>query len=62
MTELVITKDRWDKLLFVAEQALNGGICAIEEDLWQFSTEERMLLITVLKNNTPFNVLEHLDD
>lgn len=58
MTNLVITKDRWDKLLFVAEQALNGSIYAIEEDLWEFSSEERMLLITVLKNNTPFNVLE----
>lgn len=62
MTELVITKGRWDKLLFVAEQALNGSVYAIEEDLWEFSSEERMLLITVLKNNIPFNVLEHLDD
>lgn len=59
MTELVITKERWDKLLFVAEQALNGSIYAIEEDLWEFSTEERMLLITVLKNNTPFEVTEN---
>lgn len=58
MTELVITKERWDKLLFVVEQALHGNIHAIEEDLWEFSTEERMLLIIVLKNNTPFNVLE----
>ena len=58
MTEIVITKERWDKLLFVVEQALNGSIYAIEEDLWEFSTEERMLLIAVLKNNTPFNVLE----
>ena len=54
-----ITKERWDKLLFVAEQALNGSIYAIEEDLWEFSTEERMLLITVLKNNIPFEVTEN---
>ena len=59
MTEIVITKERWDKMLFVAEQALNGSIYAIEEDLWEFSTEERMLLITVLKNNTPFEVNEN---
>lgn len=58
MTEIVITKERWDKLIFVAEQALNGSIYAIEEDLWEFSSEERMLLITVLKNSTPFEVCE----
>lgn len=58
MTDLVVTKDRWDKLLYVTEQALNGSIYAIEEGLWKFSDEERMLLITVLKNNTPFNVVE----
>lgn len=60
MTEVVITKERWDKLLFVAEQALNGSIYAIEEDLWEFSSEERMLLINVLKNNTPFEVIESM--
>lgn len=58
MTNLVITKDRWDKLLCVTERALSGNIYAIEEDLWKFSDEERMLLITVLKSNTPFNVME----
>ena len=55
-----ITKDRWDKMLFVVEQALNGGIYAIEEDLWEFSAEERMLLINVLKNNIPFEVIESM--
>lgn len=58
MIDLVITKDRWDKLLYVTERALSGNIHAIEEELWKFSDEERMLLVTVLKNNTPFNVME----
>ena len=60
MAELLITKDRWDKLVYVTERGLNGCRYALEEDLWEFSSEERMLLITVLKNNVPFEVIESM--
>lgn len=55
MTELVITKERWDKLLYLTENSLFESVSAYSKGL---SVTEIELIMSVLRSNTPFNVLE----
>lgn len=50
-----ITKDRLDKLLYLTENSLFESLWAYSKGL---SSTEIELIMSVLKNNTPFNVVE----
>ena len=50
-----ITKERWDKLLYLTENSLFESVSAYSKGL---SVTEIELIMSVLRSNTPFNVVE----
>ena len=57
MIEIVITKERWDHILDIIYSSTNVRWNSYpEED--QLSEYEVCLIMSVLRSNTPFNVVE----
>ena len=56
MTEIVITKDRWEWIIW----EINDIVMAdIQNEMTELTVDDLKLVASVLKNNTPFEVIEN---